>query len=177
MSPDAQSAEEPATLQEGREMAGPLSWARGRRAIRIRLHPPCSHQPHPFPRESSGLGTKSAPSLEMPRPCLGLPKVAPRPLTGQGLCSGKPGTRPRGGCRDPFSSSHTFLCVREWRDLPRGLAYHKAHRGFDPGEGKACPFDVLTSGITALLFGFCHNWTVSGTELWRLLGDNNLGKN
>lgn len=30
---------------------------------------------------------------------------------------------------------------------------------------------------TGSLFEFCHNRTMSGTELWRLLGDNKLGKN
>lgn len=30
---------------------------------------------------------------------------------------------------------------------------------------------------TGSLSEFHRNWTVSGTELWCLLGDNNLGKN
>lgn len=89
----------------------------------------------------------------------------------------EPATRPRAATADRFlvstyfsesGSGETFLEVSHITKGAGSLILVREKRSL---------WTLLHMKHTGSLFEFCHNRTMSGTELWRLLGDKELGKN
>lgn len=94
-----------------------------------------------------------------------------------GAAEGKPETWPRWAPVDRilvlthFSKSGNGETFLEVSNIIKGAG------SLIPAREKHSLWMFLHAEHTGSLFELCHNWTMSGTALWRLLGDKNLGKN